>query len=163
VTMQFLAAVVAVLVLLCFVLLVTCAHILARVMRLEAAARMRAAGDGTDQSRLRVHSPVPAELADDLGLGGIERPLELNIVSAGCASCGSLLDSLCRAPHVDGIDRRIVVGHEADVVLLPHPCEVPIVVSSALVQSAVMSGWRLPVAVRIVGGEVVAIDVAARH
>jgi hypothetical protein len=161
--MQFLVAVVAVLMILLLVLLVTCAHILARVMRLEAAERARAAGAGGGLAPLRVRAPVPAGLADDLGLGGIERPLELNIVSAGCASCGPILDSLCSPQLVDDIDRRIVVGHEADVVLLPHPCDVPIVVSSALVQSAVMSGWPLPVTVRIVGGEVVAIDVAARH
>jgi len=163
VTIPFLAAVVVLLVILCLVLLLTCAHILARVIRLETAQRMRAAGDGGGSAQLQVHAPVPAHLADDLGLGGIERPLELNIVSAGCASCGPVLDALCSTPRLDAVDRRIVVGHEADTVLLPHPCAVPVVVSSALVQSVVMSGWRLPVAVRIVGGEVVAIDVAARH
>jgi hypothetical protein len=43
---------------------------------------------------------------------------------------------------------------------MPERCRVPIVVSSALVESVVLSGWALPVLVRVDHGHVVAIESA---
>jgi hypothetical protein len=159
--MAFLAAAVIVLIVLVAVLLVTCAHILARVIRLESAERARRDYDSAfGVPPLRIHAEVPARIADELGITSRSGALALHVVSAGCASCRSVVDTLCTVGGRGDGDRRIVVGHEADHALMPDRCRVPIVVSSALVESVVLSGWALPVLVRVENGHVIAIESA---
>lgn len=157
--MPFLAAVVAILTILLFILLATCAHILARVMRLEQAERARAASEIIPGvAELRIGSQIPQDVLGDLG-GSDEQELVLHVVSAGCSSCRDFIDSLGRdlRPH-DGRAHRLVVGHEADRALLPRVDRIAVSVSGALVQSAIMSGWDLPVSVHIQGETVVAVE-----
>jgi hypothetical protein len=156
--MAFLAAVLALVVIVLFVLVATCAHLLARLMRLEAAERVRAASaDGGGTVALRLHAPLPTSIAAQLELGDVTRSVSLHVVSAGCATCRSVIDTLCSV-RTNGVDRRIVVGHEADRALLPGACAVPIVVSREMVHTAVMTGLSLPVVVRVERGEIVAIE-----
>jgi hypothetical protein len=160
----FLAAVVAILTILLFVLLATCAHILARVMRLEQAERARAATEIIPGvTELRVGTQLPQDVLGELGAGdGGE--LILHIVSAGCSSCREVIDAVARGTR-GRVDRaqRLVVGHEADRALLTGVDGVDVTVSGALVQSTIVSGWELPVTVRVDGNTVVAIDRVGAH
>jgi hypothetical protein len=157
--MPFLAAVVAILTILLLVLLATCAHILARVMRLEQAERARAATEiipGVGE--LRVGTQLPRDVLGDIGARD-GRVLSLHIVSAGCSSCREFIDGFSRNDRRgDEGMHRVVVGHDADRALLTGLDGIDVAVSGALVQSTIVSGWELPVTVRVDGDTVVAIE-----
>jgi hypothetical protein len=159
----FLAAVVAILTILLFVLLATCAHILARVMRLEQAERARAATEIIPGvAELRIGTQLPSDVLGDLDARDAHE-VTLHVVSAGCSSCRELIDGLGRGHRRDDRVHRVVVGHEADRALLTGLDGVPVSVSPVLVQSTIMSGWDLPVTVRIEGNTVVAVERVGAH
>jgi hypothetical protein len=159
--MAFVVALVIMLILLVAALLATCAHLLARVIRLEVAERARQDYDNAfGVAALRVRAALPTRAAQELGITPRTGALALHVVSAGCATCRSVVDTLCAVGGRGDGDRRIVVGHEADHALMPQGCRVPILVSSALVEAVVLSGWALPVLVRVDRGEVIAIESA---
>jgi hypothetical protein len=158
----FLAAVVAVLGILLVVLLMTCAHLLARIMRLEAAVRRPAMAAPDPGDALRTGAPLPPRVAADLALpgGGV---LALHVVRAACTTCRDHLEALCRESRVNGVGHRLVIGHDADRMLLPDPCATPVEVSQSLVDAVSRAGYVLPVIVQIEGDVVVDIVSSVHH
>jgi hypothetical protein len=162
--MPFVVALMIVVLALVIVLLATCAHLLARVMRVEGALRAATGPDGVLGSVesigvpiVRQGAPLPAAIASEVSVDPKAGTIALHVVSAGCASCRPIVDALCRG-RGSAATARVVLGHEADRALMPSPCRVPIVVAPALIEAIVMSGWALPVVVRVERGRVVAIE-----
>jgi hypothetical protein len=155
--MSFVGAVVIVLVILSFVLVATCAHLLARIIRLEGAVRGLSGGSTDVGPGLRVDAPLPDAVAREVNVAGTGRAVRLHVVSPGCQSCRGVVEALCNA-RPNGVEHRIVVGHEADVALFPDECTVPMLVAPELVRTLVMAGWRLPVRVTTRAGMVIAIE-----
>ena len=162
--MPFVVALMIVVLVLVVVLLATCAHLLARVIRVEGALRAATGPDGVFGSVasigvpiVRQGAPLPAAIASEVAIDAKTDTVALHVVSAGCASCRPIVDALCQR-RGSGQTARVVLGHEADRALMPTPCRAPIVVAPTLIEAIVMSGWALPVVVRVERGRVVAIE-----
>ena len=160
--MSFIAAALIVVSILLGVLMVTSAHLLARVMRLEAVGQRRAERQSSRLSRRCARSPV-AECRERCGA---QRPRADRRAPRREQWLCELQDRDRRtvSRRVDERDRTsIVVAHEADRLLLPEECAVTIVTSPALVDAVRAEGLALPVTVRVEQGVVIAVEADAQH
>ena len=161
--MPFIAAILIVVSVLLALLMVTCAHLLARVMRLEAGEQRRTEpAPRHGAAPLRTGMPLPVAASDAMrNVRG--RTVAFHVVSTGCANCATVIERWCRAASVNGTEHRIVVAHDADRLLLPDECAVAIVTSPSLIDAVRAAGFALPVTVRVEHGIVIAVEADASH